>query len=41
MLNNIENLSNENKAMPLPFKLAFYRRNLLMKGLDKKDSEMK
>jgi hypothetical protein len=41
MLQNIEELSKNHSDLPLVLKLAAYRRNLMINGLDKNESELK
>ena len=41
MLSNIEELTKDHKELPLVLKLASYRRNLMLSGLDKNESELK
>jgi len=41
MMANIEKLFESNKDLPLILKLGSYRRNLMLSGLDKKDTEQK
>ena len=41
MMENIESLSENGGDLPLPLKLGAYRRNLMLSGLDKTDSEQK
>lgn len=38
---NIEELSKDKEGLPLMLKLGAYRRNLMLSGLDKEDSELK
>ena len=41
MLKNIQELSKNHQDLPLLLKLAVYRRNLFLCGLDKEDSDFK
>lgn len=41
MLNNIDDLTNNQPELPLALKLGAYRRNLMLAGLDKQESELK
>ena len=41
MLNNIQELSKDQQDLPLAIKLSSFRRNLLLSGLDKENSEQK
>lgn len=41
MMNNIEKLSKDQEDLPLPLKLAAYRRSLMLSGIDKTESDLK
>jgi len=41
MIGNIEKLSTNHAELPLSLKLGAYRRNLLLSGLAKEESELK
>jgi hypothetical protein len=41
MLKNIQDLSKDQQDLPLAIKLSSFRRNLLLSGLDKENSEQK
>lgn len=41
MMANIEKLSKNQEDLPLPLKLAAYRRSLMLSGIDKEESDLK
>ena len=41
MLQNIEDLTSDQKDLPLVLKLGAYRRSLMLAGLDKLESDLK